>query len=127
MSGAQFRDRLAASLRDMGYKSCKADPDVWLKAATKADGTKFYSYVLAYVDDILCLDTNSKNVMDSFLSMVYKLEDGSFKAPDVYLGAEIKQFKIPESSDEPGKIRWAMSSSKLWRGLSRTLRHSFRM
>ncbi|KAI2496359.1 hypothetical protein MHU86_18138 [Fragilaria crotonensis] len=109
-SGARFRDHLAASLRDMGYKSCKADPDVWMKAATKADGTKFYSYVLAYVDDILCLDTNPKNVMDA-LSKVYKLKDGSVKAPDVYLGAEIKQFKIPES-DEPGKIRWAMSSSK---------------
>jgi hypothetical protein len=45
-SGARFRDHLAASLRDMGYKSCKADPDVWMKAATKADGTKFYSDVL---------------------------------------------------------------------------------
>jgi hypothetical protein len=39
------------------------------------------------------------------------LKGGSVKAPDVYLGAEVKQFKIPES-DEPGKIRWAMSSSK---------------
>jgi hypothetical protein len=81
-----------------------------MKAATKADGTKFYSYVLAYVDDILCLDTNPKQVMGA-LSKVYKLKDGSVKAPDVYLGAEVKQFKIPES-DEPGKIRWAMSSSK---------------
>jgi hypothetical protein len=110
LSGAQFRDHLAASLRDMGYASCKADPDVWMKAATKADGTKFYSYVLAYVNDILCLDTNPKNVMDA-LSKVYKLKDGSVKAPDVYLVAEVKQSKIPES-DEPGKIRWAMSSSK---------------
>ncbi|KAI2501848.1 Reverse transcriptase (RNA-dependent DNA polymerase) [Fragilaria crotonensis] len=109
-SGARFRDHLAASLRDMGYVSCKADPDVWMKAAMTADGTKFYSYVLAYVADILCLDTNLKNVMDA-LSKVYKLNDGSVKAPDVYLGAEVKQFKIPES-DEPGKIRWAMSSSK---------------
>jgi hypothetical protein len=69
-SGARFRDHLAASLRDMGYRSCKADPDVWMKAATKADGTKFYSYVLAYVDDILCLDTNPKQVMDA-LSKVF--------------------------------------------------------
>ncbi len=45
------------------------------------------------------------------LSKVYKLKDGSVQAPDVYPGAEIKQFKITES-DEPGKVRWAMSSSK---------------
>ena len=53
---------------------------------------------------------NPKQVMDA-LSRVYKLKDGSVKAPDVYLGAEVKQFRIPES-DEPGKVRWAMSSSK---------------
>ena len=46
-SGVRFRDHLAASLWDIGYMSCKVDPDVWMKAATKADGTKFYSYVLA--------------------------------------------------------------------------------
>jgi hypothetical protein len=50
-----------------------------LKAATKANGTKFYSYVLAYVDNILCLDTNPKNAMLA-LSKVYKLKDGSVKA-----------------------------------------------
>ena len=64
-SGARFRDHLAASLRDLGCRSCKADPDVWMKAATKVDGTKFYSCVLAYVDDILCLDTNPKQAMDA--------------------------------------------------------------
>jgi hypothetical protein len=110
LSGERFRGHHAASLRDIGYMSCKADPDVWMKVATKADGIKFYSYVLAYVDDILCLDTNPKNVMNA-LSKVYKLKDRSAKAPDLYLGAEVKQFKIPDS-DEPGKIRWAMSSSK---------------
>lgn len=93
-SGAPFRDHLAASLRDMvGYDfSCKADPDVWMNAMTKAKGPMFYSYVLAYVNDILCLDTNPMNVMDA-LSKVFKLKDGSIKAPDEYLGAEVKQFQ----------------------------------
>ena len=110
LSGARFSDHLAASLRDMGYKSWKADSDVWIKAGTKADGAKFYSYVLAYVDNILCLDTNPKNVMDALLK-VYKLKDWTVKAPDVYLGAEVKQFRIPDL-DEPEKIRWAISLSK---------------
>jgi hypothetical protein len=117
-SGARFRDHLAASLRDMGYKSCKADPDVWMKAATKANGSKFNSYVLAYVDDILCLDTNPKQVMDA-LSKVCKLKDRSVNAPDVYLGAEVKQFKIPESGQSP--------HPSMWRELSRTSKQSWRM
>ncbi len=39
------------------------------------------------------------------------MKDGSVKPLDVYLGAEVKQFRIPES-DEPGKTRSSMSSSK---------------
>jgi hypothetical protein len=47
-SGAQWHDRLADTLRDMGYESCKADPDVWLK-----DCETHYEYVCVYVDDIM--------------------------------------------------------------------------
>ena len=45
-SGARFREHLAQSLRDAGFGSCKADPDVWLREAVKSDGTKIYEYVL---------------------------------------------------------------------------------
>jgi Reverse transcriptase (RNA-dependent DNA polymerase) len=30
-SGARWRDHLANMLRDFGYTSCKADPDIWMK------------------------------------------------------------------------------------------------
>jgi hypothetical protein len=32
-----------------------ADPDVWLRAATKSDVESDYNYVLMYVDDILAI------------------------------------------------------------------------
>ena len=54
-SGQQFRNHLAETLRNEGFVSSKADPDVWLRPATKADGTEVYEYVLCYVDDILGL------------------------------------------------------------------------
>ena len=41
-SGKSFRDHLAKNLRQMGFVSCRADPDVWMKPATKADGTEYY-------------------------------------------------------------------------------------
>ena len=31
-AGAAFRAHLASCMREMGYTSCKADPDLWLKA-----------------------------------------------------------------------------------------------
>ena len=50
-SGQAWRSHLATTLRDtMGFTSCLADPDVWYKASTKPDGTKYYSYLLIYVD-----------------------------------------------------------------------------
>jgi hypothetical protein len=105
LTGARFRDYLAASLRDMGYKSCKVDPDVWVKAATKADGTKFYSFALAYVDNILCLDTNLKQVMDA-LSELHKLKDGSaVKAPDVNLRVVFQDTRIRRAGkDQMGLV-----------------------
>ena len=45
-SGAQWREHMANTLRTAGFKSCQADADVWLRPAVKADGTKYYEYVL---------------------------------------------------------------------------------
>ena len=34
-AGAAFRAHLASFMRQMGYTSCKADPDLWYKAETR--------------------------------------------------------------------------------------------
>jgi hypothetical protein len=34
-AGAAFRMHLASFMRQMGYRSCKADPDLWYKAETR--------------------------------------------------------------------------------------------
>ena len=107
-SGSRFRDHLAASLRDIGFKSCLADPDVWMRKGTKPDGFKYWEYCLCYVDDVLVVSHAPQAVMD-LLSKNYTLKDGSVKAPDLYLGARISKYYIP-GSDDPEKARWAMSS-----------------
>lgn len=107
-SGARFREHVAQSLRDIGFSSCLADSDVWLRPATKPDGYEYYEYVLCYVDDLLVLSHKPGDVM-KILSTKYKLKDGSIKKPDIYLGADIKEWQIGDADDN-GKIRWAMSS-----------------
>ncbi|KAI2491283.1 hypothetical protein MHU86_23265 [Fragilaria crotonensis] len=54
-----------------------------------------------------------------------KLKDGSVKAPDVYLGAEVKQFRIPESDDREDQVGHVFIQSG--EGLSRTSRQSWKM
>ncbi len=41
-AGAAFCIHLATFMRQMGYMSCKADPDLWLKAKTQPDDNAWY-------------------------------------------------------------------------------------
>jgi len=107
-SGARWRDHMAASLREAGFDSCKADPDVWMKASVKPNGEHYWAYVLCYVDDILVVSHNPKEVMD-FLSSRYTLKEGSVQEPDMYLGNEVRKWQI-DDDETPEKTRWAMSS-----------------
>ena len=52
---AAFKSHLA-SMEFLGYQSCKADPDLWLKPEIRPeDGVQYYSYQLCYVGDILTI------------------------------------------------------------------------
>jgi hypothetical protein len=44
--GKAWRDHMAATLRDHGYSSCLADPDVWMRPKTKKDGFKYWYYMV---------------------------------------------------------------------------------
>ena len=110
-SGKMFRDTLARTIRyDLGFQNCLADRDVWMRAATKKNGFKYWEYILCYVDDILVISENPNDVMTE-LSKVYTFKKGSIKEPDQYLGAQVVKFHI-EDSENPDKVRWAFSSDE---------------
>jgi hypothetical protein len=109
-SGKAWRDHMAATLRDYGYTSCRADPDVWMRPKTKPDGFKYWAYMFVYTDDILVVDHEPQVVMD-YMASRYTLKPGSVEEPTIYLGAQISKFYI-DGSDLPEKPRWAMSSEK---------------
>ena len=46
-SGARWHDRFSDCLRDLGFRPCKAEPDIWLRR-----NGKIYEYVAVYVDDL---------------------------------------------------------------------------
>ncbi len=106
--GARWHDHLANTLHTMGYQSCLADPDVWMKARVKPSGEEYWEYVLAYVDDILVISHEPRKVMDK-LQAAYQLKNNSVAKPTQYLGADVMEHTI-EGSEDPHKPRWAMSS-----------------
>jgi hypothetical protein len=106
-SGAAWRSHLANTLHLMGFHSCLADPDVWLRAAIKPNGYKYYEYILAYVDDILAISHDPSKILHH-LSDFYRLKDG-FDKPTRYLGAQVKEWRFP---NDPTKVRWALTSEQ---------------
>ena len=107
-SGAAWRSHLAEVLRDnLGFTSCKADNDVWYRAATKSDGTRYYEYILVYTDDILCLSTDP-NTLLCYLDQHFLLKPGSLGKPTQYLGASVKEFNLPGAT----KPCWSMGSEQ---------------
>ena len=73
-SGASWVAMLAQrSLINIGYKSTRADPEVWIRPAFKPDGFEYYEMVLVYVDDILHLSHDTKPTMEA-LRKLYELK-----------------------------------------------------
>ncbi|KAI2504020.1 Reverse transcriptase (RNA-dependent DNA polymerase) [Fragilaria crotonensis] len=101
-SGAAFRAHLAETLYDLGYKPTRADPDVWIRPATKPCGFEYYEMMLVYVDDILCISANPKATMHG-IQQTFKLKDDKIEKPDTYLGAQLKEMNIN------GQMCWTMS------------------
>jgi hypothetical protein len=112
-SGKAFRDYLANNLREMGYSCSKADPDLWMKADVKMDGTEYYHYVICYADDVAATMEEPQAFMNE-LSTRFTLKEGSVEEPTLYLGADVIKWYIAESED-PGKVRWALASTKYTR------------
>ena len=99
---------MAASLRDAGFASCKTDPNVWMKAAVKQNGDKYWAYILCYVDNLLVISHQPQEVMD-FLSKRYTLKEGSVKEPTEYLGNQVGRWDMHDPLNL-GRQCWAMSS-----------------
>jgi len=106
-AGAAFSAHLASFMQQLGYTSCKADPELWYKAETRPDNNfGYYAYILCYVDDILCIHHNALTILDQ-IDKYIKLKPSSVGNPDIYLGAKLKLTTL-----DNGDTAWGMSPSK---------------
>lgn len=106
-AGRDFRNHLRACMRHLDFKSCPADPDVWMRPATKADGTEYYEYILLYTDDCLCISENAERVLREGIGKYFALKEASIGPPEIYLGARLRNVVL-----ENGVKCWSSSSSQ---------------
>ena len=102
-SGAAFRAFLAETLHKLGVAPSKANPDVWMQPAIKANGFECHECVLCHVDDVLCVSDNPMQLM-GHIQKNFKLKNDAIIEPDCYLGAAMTQM-----TNDENKNVWAMS------------------
>jgi hypothetical protein len=91
-AGRDYWLHMRSMMEYMKFTSCKADTDVWMCPATKADGTKYYEeYILLYVDDCLVMSENPEAILRPELGKYFTLKEASISPPDIYLGGKMRQ------------------------------------
>ncbi len=106
-AGADYWRHVRKAMKELGFTSCLADPDVWLRAAQKEDGTKYYQYVLLYTDDILAIMENPEDFIRHELCRVFVVKKDSIGEPKQYLGNKVSFVTL-----DNGQSAWCFSSSQ---------------
>ena len=106
-AGGSWRRFLADGMQKLGYKSCLADPDVWMKPMVRPDdGFEYYAYILIWTDDILAISHDSMAELKKIDAM-FKMKPDSMGDPDIYPGSKISKIRFTDSVEA-----WSSSSSK---------------
>ncbi len=88
---------MADCMYSLGYESCLVDPDVWYKACIQKGENgniePYYSYMLVYLDNILCLHEDPKSVI-KILNKYFPLKSDSIRTCDIYLIAKLKLIQL---------------------------------
>jgi hypothetical protein len=92
------RNHLRSCLHHGGFKSCPADPDVWMRSAIKSDGTEVYEYVLVYTDDALSIGVEAESILRKEIGKYFELKEKTNWTSQV----------VPWRSSESGRIgQWS--------------------
>ena len=62
-SRLRWHERFSDVLRDMGFASCPAEPDIWMK-----DRGDQYEYIAVYCDDLTIVSKNPKAITDALIN-----------------------------------------------------------
>lgn len=104
--GRDFRNHLRECMDLLGYTSCLADPDLWIRKAVSDKGIEYYEYMLLYTDDCLALSEHAMAMLEE-VNRYFPMKPSSMGPPKIYLGAKIGKIQLPN-----GVIAYSMSMSQ---------------
>ena len=105
-AGREFRNHLRDCMWTLGYESCPADQDVWMRETKSFDRVTCWEYLLLYTDDTLSIGPSSmENLME--LNKYFKPKEHSIGPPKLYLRGKISKVIM-----DYGVWAYAFSSSQ---------------
>ena len=78
----------------LSFKSCKANPDIWIQEGIKSDGAKYWEYVLLYTNDYLYVRNDSKRVLRNKIGKYFILKDLSNGPPGKFLRGKVRKVHL---------------------------------
>ena len=78
----------------MGYKTCLADPDLWMSPTNRLrDGFEYYEYILIYVENDLTIGNDPTEVLQKTCKN-FVLKSGSLSNLNIYISSNIKVVRV---------------------------------
>ena len=95
-------------MKFLRFEYLQADPDVWMRESVRKDGsTKYYEYILLYIDDYLVIRDRGETVLCKEIGKYFNFKESSIGPPTQYLGGKLREAEI-----ETGQKCWAFGSKK---------------
>ena len=108
-AGNAWREYFATFIMsELDFDPTTADPDVYRRPEVDNDGKEYYAYLIIYVDDVLCIHHDPKQVMD-VIGETFRLKNGIDTNPSNYLGADIRSWTYERQDGTEGQC-WAIGS-----------------
>ena len=85
---------MAKKLDETNFKSCVADPDIWLRPALLPDRRRNYECIIMYVGNILELSVDATKILRSLEGNTLQYKNNMIEYPDMYLGANLQEKAI---------------------------------
>ena len=106
-AGRDFRNHLRSCMAHLNFKSCLADPDDWMRPATKADGQENHEFTLLCTDDVLCISENPETTIQTGVGKHFELKEESMGPPKTCLRGHLRKVTL-----ENGAKAWSFGLSQ---------------
>ena len=105
-AGRDYWLHLRLCMQFLGFFTCKADPNRWMRAAKRKDNLDYYKYVLLYVDNCLAIGVDPESILRHEIGKYFQLKEESIGEPTIYLRATCLKVEVN------GVCCWAFSLSR---------------